>query len=336
MHHPVKIPPGVSIFDCQPRKTCRPVLPVRTIIGTHVNEAKGAIMSLGTFAQALAEERKAKWLLENYPAKLQIGLVLPVRYIDGQSLQYNSLDDPDGNPIPFGYPLRQCAAYTDQSFDSWQERVFGFGTPATMYQTCEAALDTNTTTLNNVDDVQFAKACRQCMYDGFRLLTVGGVPTLQQFDDAFFRVVDNEGYPNAVMARTGSVKRYLNLRRAAGLEEQYVEIEVPDPRTGKRKALWPSIHGVPFYINDAMEVTPEGENVYFMVMGDNGHHTPGHGLTLIISQVRRGNMFVRRTLPITTGPDSINSTATEAAIWPMGIAYGSAGAISRLADITPL
>lgn len=318
-------------------------------------------MSTGLFAQALAEQRIAKWLLENFPFKLQFALHAPVRYVDGRSLQFNSLDSDDGTPIAPGYPLGQCDPYQDQSFDAWQRRLFVFGLPASMYQACENALDINTTTLNDVDEVLFAKACRRSMYRGFRMLEngsaanpgefdglrnlvpvsmtvpVGGVPTLDQFDDAFFRVVDNEGYPNAVMARTGSVKRYLKLRRDAGLDEQYVEIEAPDPRTGSRLTKVPSIHGVPFLINDAMEVTPLGENVYFMVLGDNGHHTPGHGLTLMIPELRRHEMFVKRVLPITPNAEGgLNSTATTGVMWPMGIAYGSAGAVSRLADITPL
>ncbi len=81
-------------------------------------------MSLGSFAQALAEEKVAKWLLENWPVKLQFGLVCPITWVDGKSLKFNSLTDPAGNPIPFAYPLGQCKDYTDQSFDSWQERVF--------------------------------------------------------------------------------------------------------------------------------------------------------------------------------------------------------------------
>lgn len=326
----------------------------------------GVNMSLGSFAQALAEEKITKWLLENWPVKLQFGLVCPITWVDGKSLKFNSLTDAGGNPMPFAYPLGQCEDYTDQSFDSWQERVFSFGAPATMYQSCESAIDKYTSSINDVIDVQYAKACRQCMYQGFRLLesgisgndgefaglrslvpanmtvTVGGVPTLQQFDDAFFKVVDNEGYPNAVMGRTGSLKRFLNLMRAANQDIVYADIEVPDPRTGTRIARVPSIHGVPWYINDAMEVPPEGENVYFMVMGDNGHHTPGHGLQLILPQVRRGDMFVKRHIPITPSNDRGADTGTLASrhavsvIWPMGIAYGSAGAVSRLANITPL
>ena len=336
------------------------------VFAAHETFIHGENMSLGSFAQALAEEKVTKWLLENWPIKLQFGLVCPITWVDGKSLKFNSLTDADGNPIPFAYPLGQCEDYTDQSFDSWQERVFDFGAPATLYQSCESAIDKYTSSINDVIDVQYAKACRQCMYQGFRLLesgnsandgefaglrslvpanmtvTAGGVPTLQQFDDAFFRVVDNEGYPNAIMGRTGSLKRYLNLRRAAGLNEEYVEIEVPDPRSGTRVAKVPSIHGVPWYINDAMEVPPEGENVYFMVMGDNGHHTPGHGLQLIMPQVRRGDMFVKRHIPITPTNDRLADTGTLASrhavsvIWPMGIAYGSAGAVSRLAAITPL
>ena len=320
-------------------------------------------MSLGTFAQALAEQRIAKWLLENFPLKLQFALSLPTRYVDGRSLQFNSLGEniEEGTPIAAGYGLGQCDPYQDQSFDNWEQRLFPFGLPASMYQSCENALDIFTSTLNDVDTAQFAKACRRAMYRGFRMLengvagnpgefnglralvppamtvTVGGVPTLDQFDEAFFRVVDNEGYPNAVMATTNSLMRYLKLRRDAGLEEQYIEIEVPDPITGKRVARWPSIHGVPFLINDAMEFGPEGESVYFMVMGDNGHHTPGHGLTLIIPQVRRHHMFIKRVLPITANAEGgLDSTATVAVTWPMGIAYGSAGAVSRLADIEPL
>ena len=112
----------------------------------------------------------------------------------------------------------------------------------------------------------------------------------------------------------------------------------PDSITGKHIAHVPSIHGAPFLINDAMEFGPEGESVYFMVMGDNGHHTPGHGLTLMIPQVRRHDMFIKRVLPITANVEAatLDSTATVSVMWPMGIAYGSAGAISRLADITPL
>ncbi len=318
-------------------------------------------MSLGTFAQALAEQRIGKWLLENYPQKLQFGLACPITYVDGKSLKFNSLDDPAGAPISAGYPLGACSVYVDQSFDSWAERVFDFGLPATSYQTCETALDLYTTSVNDVDAAQFAKACRRCMMEGFKLIesgiagnpgefaglrslvpstmtvTVGGVPTLQQFDDAFFKVVDNEGYPNAIMGRTGSLKRLWNLRRAAGLQEEYIEIEVPDPRTRTRLAQVPSMHGVPWYINDAMEVPVAGENVYFMVMGDNGRHTPGHGFQIIMPEARRSEMFVKRVLPITLDRDGdLTSTATVAVMWPMGIAYGSVGAVSRLADITPL
>lgn len=132
-------------------------------------------MSLGSFAQALAEQRISKWLLENFPLKLQFALSLPTRYVDGRSLQFNSLGDDieEGTPIAAGYGLGQCDPYQDQSFDNWEQRVFPFGLPASMYQSCENALDIFTSTLNDVDLVQFAKACRRAMYRGFRMLENG-------------------------------------------------------------------------------------------------------------------------------------------------------------------
>lgn len=293
-------------------------------------------------------------IVETAPVPLQIARHMPVRYINGRALSFAVID-----AMTPGTTLPACDDYTLQDYEI-EQATYIYGELVSAFQTCSTTQDI-TGGPNNLNNSLRKKAERRLQQLFWELIdtgvagsgsflglagllpagqkvVVGGVPTLQQFDDAYSLVVDNEAHPTAIMSNWGALKRYLALLRAAGLKPDLVDTVWADPVRGVVSGKVISVYGTPWYINGAMTTRPEGTNIYFMVLGDNGEARPGHGLTMIMPADCRGNPYIEREWPMfkMDGGIAPTSTITRALHWPVGYALGSMGAVSMLENITPL
>jgi len=308
-------------------------------------------MPLGAAGIRLTNDELAKWLIEDAPVKIQIARVWPFRPVAGDSLSFATTA-----ALTPASPIDQCAAITENTpTPKDPNKNFPYGYLATQFQICYSALD-RFSVPNDLIAVYRALAIRQLLYKYFELLDTGvganpgefdsllrrtpaskalnlaaAIPTLENYDDVFYRVVDNDGQPTAIMGNTRALRRFLSVVYAAGLNPEYDVQEVPDPVTGTRMMKMVSWHGVCWYINDMIPTrvvaAQNVSNVYFMVLGDHGEPGPGHGVTGIIPAPFAGTMFRHR-------PDQIEGASTylEKWTWPVGLAVGSDCAVAILQD----
>lgn len=308
-------------------------------------------MALGTDGIRLTSDELAKWLLEDAPNKIQIARVFPFRPVQGESLSFAT-----AAALTSGTAIDQCAAIAENTqLPKSPNKNFPYGYLGTHFRICYSALD-RFSVPNDLIAVYRALAIRQLLYKFFTLLDNGSagvagefgsllsrapagqildlasaIPTLENYDDVLYRVSDNDGYANAIMGNTRSLRRFLSAVYGRNLNADYVEEMVPDPMTGMRRVKLPSWHGVVWYVNDMIPVrvvsTQDVSNVYFMVLGDHGEPGPGHGVTGIVPAPLAGTMFRMRS-DVTEG----GSTYIEHWTWPVGIAVGSEGALAVLKD----
>lgn len=312
----------------------------------------------------LSDDVLAKWLIEDLPVKIQIAHVFPFRPVAGSSLKFARLDQ-GTPPTPwtqsdFGQTISDNGAISDQTNQPAANTTFSFGEIATRYQVGYNAIDQNRVP-NEVDAVESALAIRRLIYRFYYMLDqtpgagstfpslvtvigsnttqvvdkAGAAPTLDDYDDAYFRIRTNKGRPNAIMSNAAAVKKYLKLMRAAGLIPQYIECEWSDPMRGKVRAPQLALHGTPWYINDCIEArSGPKSNIYFMVLGNQDDDPSDcHGIFGIYPAPLQGTMFVRRETPIMfndTGTATSNITVDYS--WPVGIAVGALGSLSILKD----
>jgi len=193
-------------------------------------------MSLGPSAFNLTVDQLAKWLIELFPFKIQIARIWPFRPVAGGRLRFAQTKQ-----LQLAQPLDNCAPITEKTSEPIDPpTVFSYGELATNYRICCSAQD-RFQVPNDLTAVEDALAIRQLLYLYFKLLDTGnsanpgefdslfriadpskilnlagGVPTLENYDDVYFRIDDNDGRPNAIMSNSGALRRFLSVNYAAG------------------------------------------------------------------------------------------------------------------------
>lgn len=316
-------------------------------------------MPLGNNAFRLADDFLAKWLLEDFPFKLQIASIWPFREINGGSLRFASTAQMD--PASFASVLSNCDALIERTDEPVDRPAYEFTLLGQMYRICYAAQD-RFKVPNNIDTALAALAVRHLMYKYFQGLDTGfaGFPafpglsalcdpsmivpmlgataTLEDYDCAFFRVRDNNGHLNAIMCNSDALRALLAAQYGR-ITPAYREIMLPNPLLGPEgKSLqWlPCYHGVPVYLNDCIptRIMNIGNvtNMYFMVLGDHEEAGPGHGLTGIIPPMTGGSMFTRRDTPVMNGPESATQINVDFT-FPVGVGVGCRTSFSVLQNM---
>ncbi len=308
-------------------------------------------MPIGTEGIRLTTDELAKWLLEDAPNKIQVARVFPYRAVAGGFLTVATTA-----ALTPASSIDQCAVIPENTpLPKDPNKNFPYGYLATHFRICYSALD-RFSVPNDFIAVYRALAIRQLLYRFFQLLDTGSVavpgefnsllalspvhqildlagaiPTLENYDDVFMRVRDNDGYPNAIMGNTGSLRRFWSALYGRNLNPEYVEEAVPDPMTGVKAVKVPSWHGVAWYVNEMIPTRIVGgetvSNVYFMVLGDHREPGPGHGVTGVVPEPCAGTMFRMRTDVVEGG-----STYIEHWTWPVGLAVGSESSLAVLKD----
>lgn len=317
----------------------------------------------------LSQEQRAKGLIEDFPYNIQIAKALTFLGVDGYALGYGTTaqielqyasdgDSPakivgDGSAFPNNTDLVNGVS-----------PVFPIGNLGTAYQVSGRDQDIDSFP-NDLDTVEGVLAVRRLLMKFFMMISqvgstdpgsflglaspeffgagqavdigTAGSPgslTLDAIDEAFFKVTDGPGRPNAIMSHSRALRAYLLLMYNKGLNPELIEQEWEDPLIGKRRGKIFSVHGVPWYVNDLCEVIspsgPESTPIFFMLLGDGETQARGRGIVGIVPRNRVGNMFVSRRTNIIGGSSEFRVDVS----WPVGLAMGSKGSLSLLRYFT--
>lgn len=315
----------------------------------------------------LSQDFTAKYLAESFPWNIQVFKMWPFRGIPGFQLSYALRDQiPADTSVLPAETLGTDAAllnYTDSPDD---QAAYNMGELARRAIVPYTQRDRYTVP-NNLHDVEIQLGLRRLIYTFFKKITRagstadgdfegllgtglldptqkitmddgGGNPgtlTLEVVDEAFFKVTDGPGRPNCIMSHSRALRTYMKLCYDNGIMPDYMEFSWEDPMRGTVRGKVPSLHGVPWLVNDLAEISifdgppvVETSPIFFMLLGDNDGPGPGRGITGVIPQERVGDMFVTRQ---STAADPSGKTVTVIDVtWPVTLAIGAKGALSVL------
>lgn len=297
-------------------------------------------------AAGLAQDQLARWLIENSPSKLQIAKIWPFTGVRGGELSYAR----QNSALNAASQELDCAVVSE-SVDAAENVTFPIRDFITRYQICFADQD-RFKFPNDLDATEYALAVRRLLYgyfefldapigngglldqvDSTRIVDLGGTSplTLDCMDDAYQRVVSNDGRPTVIMTSSRGLRTYQSLTRAAGYEPPKVPYAWYDPATRRMKECEaPAFNGTPILINDMMESFQEPDasvqRIWFLVLGDDGDSGPTRGVHGIVPEPLKNRMFVRRE----TNGSIVAGAGTEVTpvidvwvSWPVGLATGS-------------
>ncbi|MEZ5992708.1 MAG: hypothetical protein R3E76_10185 [Planctomycetota bacterium] len=292
----------------------------------------------------------AKWLVENAPVKIQIHGHWSWIGVDGGSYVYSRVP-----ALADGVAADPCSPVNDASDLATPAQTL-FLEYATRLQVCMADED-KFRAPNNPEAIELELAKIKLLYAYYAHLdlatgssSTGGLPDLCSpsnildlggaalsfpcLESAFNLVTANNGRPTIIMSNSRSQESYRNLCWAAGIEPPSVPWRWYDPAKGWVSGAVTSFNGVPWLINDKMDIgdDPTQRRIYFMVVGDDSNPTPTRGVVGTRPADLMRNPFIKR---VTNGvPDFDNSAVNMTRdVWltmPAGLALGSQGALSIL------
>lgn len=227
--------------------------------------------SIGINARLLSNDVLAKWLIEDFPFRIQLAPLFPFYPIAGHALRYATTRAlRPGVAIDFDAEITEDTKPPEEC-----NRVFPLVELATQFRVSYKAQDVFSSHVNDQTAVQMALAIRELLYqfwtlfesgdtarpgefDGLlnlvepsRVLDLGFQPlTLEALEQGKELVRSNDG--RSVVAFTNSVgKRAIHAAHwSRGLAPQYAEITLPCPPDGSKNEWILSFDGAPVYVND--------------------------------------------------------------------------------------
>lgn len=116
--------------------------------------------TIGNSAQLISNDVKAKWLLEDYPYRIQLASALPFFPIAGDALCYATT--PALQPgVTIGF---EDEIVEDTKMPKDPNRVFNFAEIATQFRISYTAQDIFSSNVNDQTSVQMALAIRELLY----------------------------------------------------------------------------------------------------------------------------------------------------------------------------
>ncbi|SFE22998.1 hypothetical protein [Nitrosomonas sp. Nm166] len=231
---------------------------------------------IGNNARLLSNDVLAKWLLEDFPFRIQLSTAFPFLPVAGDALRYATT-----GPLIPGIAIGQCgtiAEDTKQPNDT--NRIYRFAEIATQFRVCYKAQDIFSSNVNDQVAVQMALAVRELLYkfwtlfesgdssvnpdefdgllklvDPSKVVDLGGRElTLEDMDSAKEMVRTNDGRHTVIF--TSSIgKRAIHAaywNRAVAPE--YEEMTFPGPDGSSRMQQVLKFDGAPVYINDLNQI----------------------------------------------------------------------------------
>lgn len=227
-------------------------------------------------AQLLSNDQLAKWLLEDFPFRIQLSTVFPFLSVAGNALRYATT-----GPLSGGVTIGYCNAIpenTQQPQDS--NRTYRFAEIATQFRVCYHAQDIFSSNVNDQVAVQMALAVRILLYKFWTLFESGDASDNADEFDGLLKLVDpanvvdlkfreltledlerakelvraNDGR-HALILTSSIGKRAIHAAHwNRGITPAYEEISAPTPDGTLRMQQVLKFDGAPVYINDLNQV----------------------------------------------------------------------------------
>jgi hypothetical protein len=238
---------------------------------------------IGNQAQLLSNDVLAKWLLEDFPYRIQLAPIFPFLPIGGDALRYATT-----GPLVPAAIIGQCAPIPeDTKQPNVPNRVHRLALLATHFRVCYKAQDIFSSNVNDQVAVQMALAVRELLYQFWTLFERGDASANPDEFDGLQRLVD----PANVIDLQGRELRLEDLDRVKqcvrthdgrhvmiftsglgdrmvraahyvrGLAPHYMEMEFPCPDVLGQSVQVLTFDGAPLYVNDLNQVvewTEEG------------------------------------------------------------------------------
>ncbi|SER06347.1 hypothetical protein SAMN05421690_100728 [Nitrosomonas sp. Nm51] len=321
---------------------------------------------IGANAQLLSNDVLAKWLIEDFPFRIQLSSIFPFLSVSGHSLRYATT----GPLIPGAAIGQNDTIPEDTKQPADPNRVHRFAEIATHFRVSYKAQDIFSSNVNDQVAVQMALAVRELLYrfwilfergdtstnpeefDGLLRLVnpdntidlQGRALTLEDLDSAKELVRANDGrciviFTSSIGKRAINASHYVRGLRPASEE---MEFTCPDGTTKFEHVL--KFDGAPVYINDLNQIFECSHNQVGAaipperVLALNGTEPPlatniwffslGPGSLHGIKPEKAQSIITRSTILADA------STLVYHLAMPVGIALGSSAALSVIRHAT--
>ena len=321
---------------------------------------------IGNNARLLSNDVLAKWLLEDFPFRIQLSTAFPFLPVAGDALRYATT-----GPLTPGVTINQCgpiAADTKQPHDT--SRIYRFAEIATQFRVCYKAQDIFSSNVNDQAAVQMALAVRELLYKFWMLFEGGDSATNPDEFDGLLKlvdpskVVDLEGRELTLedmdrakeMVRTNDGRCIVTFtstigKRAIhaaywnrGVAPEYEKMAFPSPDGSSKMQQVLKFDGAPVYINDLNQIYAcDGNKPGKLIpppktLNLDGFDPPvatniwffvlGQGNLHGIMPEKAQSIITRSTILADA------STLVYHMTMPVGIALGSACALSVIKNVT--
>jgi len=319
---------------------------------------------IGNQGRLLSNDVLAKWLLEDFPYRIQLAKVFPILPIAGDQLRYATT-----GPLAAAANIGQCTAIADGTKQpNDPNRAHTLAEIATQFRVCYKAQDIYSSNVNDQVAVQMALAVRQLLYQFWTLFERGDASANPDEFDGLHRLVhpenvidlqgrglrtvdlhwakelvrSNDGRGVVIFGSSVSKIAIAEALLARGAQPDYEEMQFPTPGGGFRKERVLKFDGAPVYVNDLNQVFEYRENtignpVAFESLRRHDLYElathiwffvmgPGnlHGIMPAMAR----NIMTRSTIL----PDA--STLVYHLTMAIALALGSGGALSVLRNVT--
>ena len=134
--------------------------------------------TIGENARLLSNDVQAKWLIEDFPFRIQLASVLPFLPVAGDALRYTAT--PVLQPgVTIGF---EEGILEDTKMPNDQKRAFAFAEIATQFRVSYKAQDVFSSNVNDQVSVQMALAIRELLYKFWTLFESGDSANPGEFD----------------------------------------------------------------------------------------------------------------------------------------------------------
>ncbi len=321
---------------------------------------------IGDNARLLSNDELAKWLIEDFPFRIQLSPEFPFHPVTGDALRYATT-----GPLKPGVALGQGDLIPeDTKQPEAPNRCHQFAEIATHFRVTYKAQDIFSSNVNDQVAVQMALGVRELLYRFWTMFESGSAAanpdefdgllqlvapqnvvdlngqglTLEAMDQAKDKITSNDGR-DVRLFTSGIGKRAIDASHwVRGLTPQYEEIDIDSPDGSFRTEQVVTFDGAPVFINDLNQVFIwEGDHPSELIpledrFGCDGIEPPlatniwffvlGQGNLHGIIPAKAGNIITRSTILADA------STLVYHLTMPTGIALGSLGALSVIKNAT--
>lgn len=145
------------------------------------------MQAIGENARLLSNDVLAKWLIEDFPFRIQLSRVFPFFSVAGDQLRYATT-----GPLTPGAAIGQCATIPeDTKLPCDPNRTHRFAEIATHFRVCYKAQDVFSSNVNDQVAVQMALAIRELLYKFWTLFEIGDSSANPEEFDGLLRLVDS-------------------------------------------------------------------------------------------------------------------------------------------------